>query len=103
MILRDPEEMYERERNLRRLIAECRQRHMQQFCEETAAWVQELSDIEACKPPKPVLVEGHWYVYTGPRPLWTPNGLDMSEYGPRPTPTPRARPGPQSPWRSDDR
>jgi hypothetical protein len=72
--------MYERERELKRLIAECHHRHQTAFMQETEAWRKELADIALCKPPEPVILpDGRLMTYIGPPPTWTPDGLKMKD------------------------
>lgn len=72
------EAMYERERELNYLISQAHHRAMQAFQDEIAPWVKELSDIELCKPAKPiVLADGRVMRYVGPVATWTPDGITM--------------------------
>lgn len=66
------ETMHKRKAELIDLIKDAKRRYMAE-CEP---WVKELGEIAMCEPPPPiVLPDGRVYVYTGPRAVWTPDGI----------------------------
>lgn len=59
--------MSERERELKRLLAEVAERYQRAYREEAQPLIDELVKIEQRKPPQPVLgPDGTWWRYIGP-------------------------------------
>lgn len=60
------------------------ERKKRRLLRDIEPYIKELTDISACKPRPPVVLpDGRVMQYVGPMPIWTPNGLDMSEYNKR--------------------